>query len=150
MIEISKGKSPFYPGQPVPVELFVGRSDQIDRIMKRGVGQVSAGKPITMYVQGEYGIGKSSVAGFVQWLAEKDHGLHGIYATLGGAQNLMDGATAVFEATVRSGAFDPRRSERIRNFFAKYIGRQELFGFSLNAQALKSGCSPPFKPIRHA
>ncbi len=24
-----KGESPFYPGQPVPAELFVGRSDEV-------------------------------------------------------------------------------------------------------------------------
>ena len=53
-----KGKSPFYPGQPVPRELFVGRLSQINRIVERGLAQVSAGKPNTMYVQGEYGIGK--------------------------------------------------------------------------------------------
>ncbi len=71
-----KGKSPFYPGQPVPVELFVGRSDQIKRIMIRGVKQVASGKPVAMYIQGEYGIGKSSIGGFTQWLAEKNDGLH--------------------------------------------------------------------------
>ncbi|HLG17619.1 MAG TPA: hypothetical protein VJH03_24460 [Blastocatellia bacterium] len=54
--EINKGKSPFYPGQPVPVELFVGREAQLDRIMTRGVGQVAEGKPVAQYVQGEYGI----------------------------------------------------------------------------------------------
>jgi len=42
---MDKGQSPFYPGQPVPVELFVGRQDQLDRIIKRGVGQVERGKP---------------------------------------------------------------------------------------------------------
>ena len=76
--DMSKGKSPFYPGQPVPVELFVGRAKQIDRIMNRAVAQVSAGKPIAVFVQGEYGIGKSSIAGFVQWIAEKHQALHGI------------------------------------------------------------------------
>jgi hypothetical protein len=135
--EITKGKSPFYPGQPVPVELFVGRAAQIDRILTRGVGQVSQGKPVAIYVQGEYGIGKSSVAGFVSWLAERDHGLHAIYAPLGGARSVGDVAAAVLEATLRSGAFDPSRSERVRNWLARYIGKQELFGFTVNAEALK-------------
>ena len=135
--DMSKGKSPFYPGQPVPVELFVGRAKQIDRIMNRAVAQVSAGKPIAVFVQGEYGIGKSSIAGFVQWLAEKHEALHGIYAPLGGARELSDVAVTVLEATLRSGAFDPKRSEKVRNWLAKYIGRQELFGFTLNAEALR-------------
>ena len=54
MAASTKGKSPFYPGQPVPVELFVGRSAQIERIMTRGVAQVAAGKPVSMFIQGEY------------------------------------------------------------------------------------------------
>ena len=47
-MEISKGKSPFYPGQPVPVELFVGRTPQIERILTRGVQQVALGKPVAI------------------------------------------------------------------------------------------------------
>jgi len=138
MVEISKGKSPFYPGQPVPVELFAGRSGQIDRIVTRGVRQVAEGKPIALYVQGEYGIGKSSIASFVQWLAEKEYGLLGVYASLGGARDLTDVATAILQATVRSGIWDTHRAEKIRNWLAKYIGKQDLFGFTLNFEAIKS------------
>jgi hypothetical protein len=147
MEEVQKGKSPFYPGQPVPVELFVGRKKQIDRIMTRGVGQVSAGKPIAIFVQGEYGIGKSSIGGFTQRLAEKDYGLHGIYATLGGARNLDDVSKAILEATIQSGAFYPTRSEKVKDWLAKYIGEQKLFGLTLNAEALKKDApnfSTPF------
>ena len=152
MAAISKGKSPFYPGQPVPVELFVGRARQIERILQRGVGQVSQGKPVALFVQGEYGIGKSSIARFVQWLAEKDYGLHGIYAPLGGAGRLADLAIAVTEATLRSGAYDPTRSERMRDFLAKYVGQQEMFGFfTLNLEALKRdvpNLTTPFGMLR--
>jgi len=78
----SKGRSPFFPDQPVPVELFVGRSAQIDHIMTRGVGQVAQGKPVSVFLEGEYGIGKTSFARFTQWMAERNNGLLGIYATL--------------------------------------------------------------------
>ena len=137
MALVLKGKSPFYPGQPVPGELFVGRLQQIDHIMVRGVKQVEAGKPVAMYVQGEYGIGKSSIAGFVQWLAEREHGLHSIYAPLGAAETLDDVGAAVLEATLRSGAFNSNRSERVRAWLAKYIGEQSLFGVTIHAAALK-------------
>jgi len=136
----------------VPVELFVGRARQIERILQRGVGQVSQGKPVALFVQGEYGIGKSSIARFVQWLAEKDYGLHGIYAPLGGAGRLADLAIAVTEATLRSGAYDPTRSERMRDFLAKYVGQQEMFGFfTLNLEALKRdvpNLTTPFGMLR--
>jgi hypothetical protein len=139
MNQIPKGKSPFYPGQPVPVELFVGRAEQIDHILTRGVQQVREGKPVTIYVQGEYGIGKSSIAGFVQYRAEQEYGLHGIYAPLGAAETLDEVGAAVLESTLRSGALDPRRSEKVRNWLAKYIGEQSLSGFvTIHAEALKN------------
>lgn len=147
MNEAMKGKSPFYPGQPVPVEFFVGRTEQIERILTRGAGQVADGKPVAIYVQGEYGIGKSSMANLVQWVAERKHGLYPIYATLGGAKNLDQVASAVLEATLRSGAYDPSRTEKIRGWLSKYIGKQELFGVSLNFDALKKDApnlSTPF------
>ncbi len=132
-----KGRSPFHPGQPVPVDLFVGRRDQINKIIERGVGQVVHGKPVAMYVQGEYGIGKSSLAAFVQWLAERDPSVHGIYATVGAARTLDDLAAIVLEATVRSGVQKSTSSETVRNWVAKYIGKQELFGLSLKLDALR-------------
>ncbi len=132
-----KGKSPFYPGQPVTGEMFVGRDSQIEHIMGRGVRQVEDGKPVAIYVQGEYGIGKSSIAGYTQWLAERNHGLHGIYAPLGSAETVNDVGAAVLEATLRSGAFEPTRSEKIKHWLAKYIGEQSPFGFTLHAEEMK-------------
>ena len=137
MTPLQKGKSPFYPGQPVPVDLFVGRAEQIKRILDRGVGQAASGKPIAMYVQGEYGIGKSSIAGFVQWIAEREFGLHGIYTSLGAVEELMGVGAAILEATVRSGAFNPNRSEKIRNWLSKYVGEQSVFGVTIHADELK-------------
>ncbi|HOE65821.1 MAG TPA: ATP-binding protein [Candidatus Hydrogenedentes bacterium] len=138
MNEMIKNKSPFYPGQPVPVELFSGRDALIRRIRQRCVGQTGEGKPTALFVQGEYGIGKSSIAGIVQYLAEAEHSLHGIYATLGGAKTLEDVARCILDASVRSGAFEPNRSERIRNLLARYIGKQELFGVSVNLETIRT------------
>jgi hypothetical protein len=133
----TKGKSPFYPGQPVPVELFAGRQDQIDHIIARGIRQVEAGKPVAMYLQGEYGIGKSSIAGFTQWLAEREHGLHAIYVSLGTATSLDEVGKAILEGTIRSGAFDPKRTDRVKEWLARYIGQQSLFGLTLRLDEIK-------------
>ena len=137
MIADSKGKSPFYPGQPVPVELFVGRANQIERIMTRGVAQVAAGKPVSMFVEGEYGIGKSSIAGFVQQYAQEKYGLHPLYVPLGGIEKLDDLGAKVLEATVISGGLDAKQTEKIRNWLARYIGEQTFFGVTLHAENLK-------------
>lgn len=132
----TKGKSPFYPGQPVPVELFAGRALQLDRIMTRGVAQVAAGKPVSIFIQGEYGIGKSSIAGFVQYMAERSE-LHSIYASLGGAESLDDVGAKILEATVLSSGTGQPRTGQIRGWLAKYIGEQSLFGLTLHFEALR-------------
>ncbi len=66
----SKGKSPFYPGQPVPIEFFIGRMKEVQRI-SRAIGQVELGKPQAIFLTGEYGIGKSSLSGYMRCHAEK-------------------------------------------------------------------------------
>ncbi|MBN1212485.1 MAG: hypothetical protein JXA92_07895 [candidate division Zixibacteria bacterium] len=138
MTELNKGKSPFYPGQPVPVEFFVGRTTEIDKILTRGAGQVARGKQIAMFTQGEYGIGKSSIASFVQYIAERDYKLHSIYATLGGCSTLDDVSLQILIATLRSGALDFNRSEEIKNWLGKYVGDQSLFGIvNLNFSELR-------------
>lgn len=133
----SKGRSPFFPDQPVPVELFVGRSAQIERIMTRAVGQVAQGKPVSVFLEGEYGIGKTSIARFTQWMAERNHGLLGIYATLERAESMDDVGGAVLEATLRSGAYNPKLGEKIREGMAKFVGEQSLFGLTIHAEALR-------------
>jgi hypothetical protein len=133
----SKGRSPFFPDQPVPIELFVGRSAQIDHIMTRAVAQVAQGKPVSVFVEGEYGIGKTSIARFTQWMAERGHGLLGIYATLERAESMDDVGAAVLEATLRSGAYNPKLGEKIREGMAKFVGEQSLFGLTIHAEALR-------------
>ncbi len=137
-MEISKGRSPFYPGQPVPIELFTGRKEQIESIEIKGIRQVAEGKPIAIYVQGEYGIGKTSIARVMQYLAETKYNLHGIYVSLGGAHTLEEMAKSILEGIVRSGAWEPKKLETIRDIMAKYIGNVELFGISLNMEAIKA------------
>jgi hypothetical protein len=137
MDESSKDKSPFYPGQPVPVELFTGRQEVVERILTRGAGQVVQGKPMSFFIQGEYGIGKSSLASYLQNIVEKEYSLHSIYVSLSGVHDLQGVSEAILQATVRSGAFDPRISEKINRWLSRYIGKQQLFGLTLNLEALK-------------
>ena len=132
-----KGRSPFNPGQPVPAELFTGRQMEIDRILQRGVGQTALGKPTAFFIQGEYGIGKSSIALYVQKAAELKHKMIGLYASLGGVKSLADLAAAILEATLRSGIYDPTWREQIQGWLGTYIGKQTLFGVSINFESLK-------------
>jgi len=133
----NKGRSPFFPDHPVPAELFVGRAAQIDHLMTRAVGQVAEGKPVSVFLEGEYSIGKTSLAHFAQWLAERNYGLLGIYATLDRAESMDDVGAAVLEATLQSGAYNPKLGEKIREGMVKVIGEQNLFGVTIHAEALR-------------
>jgi hypothetical protein len=137
MNNISKGKSPFYPGQPVPIEFFIGRINEIQRIA-RAIGQVELGKPQAIFLTGEYGIGKSSLAGFMRCYGEQNNHLLGIHILLGGAETLEDVATKTVETVIKMQIYGGSTTEKIRNFLSKYIGKQELFGFSINLEALKA------------
>jgi hypothetical protein len=137
MNNISKGKSPFYPGQPVPTEFFIGRMDEIQRTA-RTIGQVELGKPQASFLTGEYGIGKSSLAGFMRDYAERNNHLIGIHVFLGGADAIEEVATKTVEAVIKSQIYEPTITEKIRNSLSKYIGKQDLFGFNINFEALKA------------
>ncbi len=138
----NKGRSPFYPGQPVPVDLFTGRRTEIQKLL-RSIRQVELGKPQAVFLAGEYGIGKSSLAGLMRVLAEKDHHLLGIHVMLGGAKTVEDVAAKTVEAAIKTQAYEPTVTEKTRNFLAKYIdkveiGKQGIFGLSINMEALKA------------
>lgn len=67
---MSKDYSPFTPGQPVPVEFFVGRSEEVRHLLDQ-VNAATTGKLRVGFLTGERGIGKSSLAAspdFANWL----------------------------------------------------------------------------------
>jgi hypothetical protein len=137
MNNLMKGINPFYPGQPVPVEFFTGRMKEIQRII-RAIAQVEQGKQQAVFLTGEYGIGKSSLAGFLNFFAEKNNYILGIHVFLGGAETLEDLAEKTVESVLRQQIYEEKKSEKIRNFLSKYIGQQNLFGININFQQLKA------------
>ena len=133
----NKGKSPFYPGQPVPADFFIGRIHEIERII-RAIKQVELGKPQAVFLAGEYGIGKSSLAGFLKFYAEKNNHILGIHVLLGGAETLEGVAEKTVEAVIKQQIYEESRAEKVRNLLSKYIGQQNLFGLNINFEALKA------------
>ncbi len=63
--------SPFRPGQPADLELFVGRAEQISRVTQL-VTNAAHGRFQIAFLTGERGIGKTSLASFARYLAERD------------------------------------------------------------------------------
>jgi AAA ATPase domain len=135
--DFEKGNSPFSPNQPVSPDFFVGRSAEIDHIVERGVRQAARGKPTAMFLEGEFGIGKTSLARLAQHIAETRYDVHAIYCSVGGVKNLDDLGAAILQATLRSGALDPSKTNKLRDWISKF-GEQKLFGISFNLPAIRT------------
>jgi AAA+ ATPase superfamily predicted ATPase len=130
----SKENSPFTPGNPVPVELFVGRAEQIEEI-KRYAGQTCSGRLENVFLSGERGIGKSSLARFVNELCRKDYNLLGIHVFLGGITTLEELVRRVFEQLLKE-THTQSWFSKIKYLFGNYIKEVGLFGVTV-------GFSPP-------
>ena len=130
---MTKGYSPFSPGQPVPTEFFVGRIPEIERL-RNSAGAAAAGRLQVAFLDGERGIGKSSLASMVRFLAERDQQLLGIHAFLGGVSSLEEMARRVFDRLLKD-SVDHVWHEQIRKFFGNHVKRVGLFGVSLEFTA---------------
>ena len=121
--------SPFRPGQPAPIEFFVGRRAEIERI--RGMVRASTrGRVSIGFIGGERGIGKSSLARFVRHLVEQNDGAVGCHVFLGGVQDLGQMLRRTFERLLNESTDKPWH-EKLRDFFGDRVRRVGLFGVTL-------------------
>jgi AAA+ ATPase superfamily predicted ATPase len=130
----NKENSPFTPGNPVPIELFVGRSEQINEVT-RYIKQASAGKQENVFLTGERGIGKSSFASVLRHFAASEQNALGIHVFLGRVSSLDDMVRHVFEQVLKV-TKEQKWFEKIRQFFGENIQQVGLLGISL-------GFNPP-------
>ena len=102
------------------------------------MGQVKQGKSVSFFVRGDYGIGKSSLARYLTWEAETQHGLFPIYAQLAGCKSLDDVAVAILRATIDTGLYNPKYwKEYLGKFLGDFIGEVEIMGFGYDFNKLK-------------
>lgn len=133
-----KLETPFLPDHPVPFDLFVGRADPLRRILERGARRVVGGVPTACFIEGEYGIGKSSVALYAQWQAYREYGLVPVIARLGGAKTLDQVGEAILRAVVERYFNSPSGAwEKTKDILTRYVGEQQLFGLTLRFDALR-------------
>jgi len=133
-----KERSPFSPGRPVPVEYFVGRKDEIDKLIK-GIKQTATGRNINAFITGERGIGKSSLALFIKYLLENDNSLMPkemkfltAYCLLGSARALPDICKLMVEKLIAS-IRDESVWGKIKSSLGEYIDHigVDLFGIGV-------------------
>lgn len=121
--------SPFRPGQPVPIEFFIGRVDEITRL--HGMVKASTqGRFKIGFINGERGIGKSSLASFVRHLSEQESKVAGCHVFLGGVHGLQEMLRRTFNRLLKESMDKPWHGQ-IREFFGNHIRRVGMFGISL-------------------
>jgi len=126
MADINAKESPFSPGRPVQPEYFVARIGEIQRL-ERAIKQTISGRNENIFITGQRGIGKSSLAGFIRYLAEKKHGLIGSHCYLGGVRSLEDMMGAIFQRLLQDCA-DKSLFDKLMKGFGRYIKGLTLFG----------------------
>ncbi len=121
--------SPFTPGLPVPVEFFVGRLAEIEHLKKK-MARAESGRLEVAFLIGERGIGKSSLASFVRFLAEREYQMIGLHTFLGGVISLEEMARRVFDRLLKE-SVGTSWHDKVKNFFGDRIRQVDLFGISV-------------------
>ena len=131
--------SPFTPGSPVPIELFIGRQDKIQEIVKY-VQQASKGKQENVFLVGDRGIGKSSLASFIRHYVTTQCNMVGIHAFLGGVTTLEETVHHIFDQLLKESQAQPWY-EKITQLFSKHIRQVGVLNISV-------AFSPPEEDLR--
>jgi len=124
-----KDRSPFTPGNPVPVELFVGRTAQLEEIL-RNVKQARTGKQENIFLAGERGIGKSSFAKFVCNMACKER-LLSVHVFLGQVTSLDEMVRRIFEDIIKVSNTQSWYG-KISDYFKGKVQQIDLFGVAVS------------------
>jgi hypothetical protein len=125
--------SPFTPGIPVPVEFFVGRIKEVERL-KTKFTSTERGRLEVGFLTGERGIGKSSLASFVRFLSEREHQMIGLHTFLGGVISLEEMVRRVFDRLLKE-SVETSWHEKMKDFFGSKIRQVGLFGISVEFEA---------------
>src|SRR3989339_1493132 len=126
-MDISAKESPFTPGRPVPVEYFVARRKELERL-ERAIRQTASGRNRNenIFITGSRGIGKSSLAQFIKYFAEKEYGLVGAHCCMGGVKTLEKMIGVIFQQLLLD-CTDSSLFDKLKNMFSNYIKGVTLF-----------------------
>jgi len=126
MADINAKESPFSPGRPVQPEYFVARIKEIERL-ERAIRQTISSRNENVFITGQRGIGKSSLATFIRYLAEKEYSLIGSHCYLGGVRSLEDMMGVTFQKLLQD-CTDKSLFDKLRELLGGYITGLTLFG----------------------
>ena len=135
----NKENSPFTPGSPVPVELFVGRLEQVEELIKYA-NEASFGKQENIFLTGDRGVGKSSLASFLRYFVSTKNNILGIHVFLGRVTTLEEMVQHIFDKLLKE-VKEQTWFKDIAKFFGKHIEEIGLFNISVRF-------APPQKDLK--
>jgi len=129
-----KERSPFYTSHPVPPQYFVGRKKEIERL-HRALEQVALGKNENIFLTGERGIGKSSLASLCKISASENYKLIATHCYLDNIKSVAELCRSVLQGLLDE---NPEKSflEKVKAIAGGYIKELE---FELPLIGLKTG-----------
>ncbi len=131
---MAKEYSPFTPGIPVPIEFFVGRSQEIGAIVSSVKKSVKLNTIERLFVKGDRGIGKSSICNYALNVVEKDLAVLGLHVYMGGVNTCEEMIRRIFERLLRESVNKPWYS-KVKNFLGNHVRQLDLFGISVEFSA---------------
>lgn len=134
----NKGKSPFSPGLPVPVEFFVGRLKQV-RELSRYLRHTLSGKQENVFLVGDRGVGKSSLACFMRYSFANNADIICLHVFLATVSTLKEMVRRIFDQLLKE-TKGQAWFQDIAQYFEDHI-LQDLFGIS-------ASFSPPDEDLR--
>ena len=132
--------SPFRPGQPVPLEFFVGRIKEIERLHSMVKASIHQQRLTIGFITGERGIGKSSLANLVLRLSDSKCKIAGCHVSLGGVQELNEMVRKTFDQLLKESMEKPWH-DQVTEFFENRVRKVGLFGLSVELNLKDSDLS---------
>ena len=132
--------SPFRPGQPAPLEFFVGRIKEIERLHSMVKASIHQQRLTIGFITGERGIGKSSLANLVLRLSDSKCKIAGCHVSLGGVQELNEMVRKTFDQLLKESMEKPWH-DQVAEFFENRVRKVGLFGFSVELNLKDSDLS---------
>lgn len=124
--------SPFTPGQPVSADLFVGRLEQIEDLLRKA-RTAASGRLSVAFLSGERGIGKTSLAQFASWVAREEHGLLPLHVVVGNSGTPAEMVRRTLDRLARGARTEPWWN-RVSRLFGERVQKVGLFGFQVQFQ----------------
>ncbi|MDR3222526.1 MAG: ATP-binding protein [Methanobrevibacter sp.] len=125
-------ESPFQPGYPVDPEKFKGRkkiTEQVDRYLPK----ILKGEAQHFFITGERGMGKTSLATYINSFVKRKYKLIGVHVLNDGVHDVNSLIKQIIERLLNEIETETW-SEAIIKKFKKYIKSVDVFGTKIKFQ----------------